>query len=317
MTKEETIMQAIGLLPEEMVIQKETEELKKGAALIEKKEKKIILLQKCRQVLACAACLALVIMSVYVYKGSNKTIQDMPVNNTKEIQNNNKNSKYPGTDGHTDIGGKGTANSKTGCQDTESKEKNKSQDISFYVMAKSYTDTDNSIDSFSENSQDKDTTNNINLKKTRPLTLVKLQTVKEQKVQEREKSTAKKTTTPEYIVFSLDKDFYFTVSNYKKGGKTYIENQKDGKKRFIKGKKELCRAGDKVYFDISVAGSVKKYTGIQTWDKKDIEITAFAKIYMPKDKSQEIAGIFYIGSKCKNNKEGKKYYGIFKSMDNN
>ena len=37
MTKEEMLMQAIGMLPEEMAVQKETDELKKDARNLERK----------------------------------------------------------------------------------------------------------------------------------------------------------------------------------------------------------------------------------------------------------------------------------------
>ncbi len=302
MTKEETIIKAIGLLPEEMIVQKETEELKKGAARFEKEEKQLIAMQKCRHALTCAACLAFVIIIVYIYKNQDNTKPDMPVKNITETPGNSKNSQYAGT-----------GNSKS----TENKKKDKSkiQDAKFFVMERSNKSTENKLDSFSEDNSDTDVTGNINLKETLPLALVKLQTIKEQEVKEQTKSTAKKTVNPEYIVFSLDRDFYFTVPGYKKGGKTYITDKESRKKRFIKGKKELCKAGDKVYFDISVADSRKSCTGIPAWDKKNIQIITSIEIYVKKGKNYKKTGIFYIGSKSKNNKEEERYYGIFKNSN--
>lgn len=307
MTKEETIINAIGLLPEEMVIQEETEELKKCAARLEKEEKKLIILQRSRSVLACVACLALIITIVSVISYIRKSPDNIRQDNIAGIPEISKSSQYTGTNNNKSTENKG-------------KEINKTKDTKLFIMENSYKDTNNNTASFQEDNPVTDTIDNINLKEVLPSTLVKLQTFKEQETKEQEtkeqtKSTAKKTTKPEYIVFSLNRDFYFTVSNYKKGSKTYITGKEDGKKRFLKGKRELCKAGDKVYFDISAAGTKKSCTGIPAWDKEDIEITAFAEIYMQKGKNQEMAGIFYIGKKYKNNKEGKIYYGIFKNSN--
>lgn len=307
MTKEETIIKAIGLLPEEMIVQKETEELKKGAARLEKEEKQLIAMQKCRHALTCAACLALVIIIVYMYKNQDNTKPDMPVKNITETPGKSTENQYAGTSNSKSIKNK-------------KKDKSKIQDAKFFVMERSNKSTENKLDSFSEDNSDTDVTGNINLKETLPLVLVKLQTIKEQEVKEQEvkeqtKSTTKKTVNPEYIVFSLDRDFYFTVPDYKKGGKTYITDKENRKKRFVTGKKELCKAEDKVYFDISVADSRKSCTGIPAWDKKNIQIITSIEIYVKKGKNYKKTGIFYIGSKSKNNKEEERYYGIFKNSN--
>ncbi len=129
-----------------------------------------------------------------------------------------------------------------------------------------------------------------------------------------------KLKTAGYIVFGMDRDFYITIPQ--KAGKTYILNGKSGKKHFIKGEEVLCKAGNKVYFDISGIKLDKAgICGIEAWDKGGIEVTAFADIYLKNSKDLEKAARLYIGEKEKKktvkNKKGDVYYGFIEIGNGN
>ena len=80
MKKEEILLQAIGMLPDEMAVQDVTEELLKGAASIEKKANAHRLLHKCSYVLAAAACFAVIITSLF-FTGRHNIQQPDDINN--------------------------------------------------------------------------------------------------------------------------------------------------------------------------------------------------------------------------------------------
>ena len=67
MKKEEILLQAIGMLPDEIIMESVTEELLEGAANIEKEEKRRKFLHKCSYVLA-AACFAVIVTGLLQLK---------------------------------------------------------------------------------------------------------------------------------------------------------------------------------------------------------------------------------------------------------
>lgn len=282
MTKEEMLMQAIGMLPEEMAVQKETEELKKDARNLEKKE----ILYKSRYILATvAASLVLIITAASVNK--NYGIKD-------KVNDAGINSSIP---------------DKNAAYSNENKETRKENSINCFVIAD--TAGKKNIELCQEdNTKDIDSLPYKNLKKALQGRTVKLQAVEDTQ----SNSSSKKKAETEYIVFSFDQDCYLALSGFNKAGITYILDKESCQKNYIKGKEEFCKAGNYVYFDISgakVKGSYKE--NIKNWDKKSIEVIAYADIYQKKDGNMEKTGVFYIGAKQKkkNNKERKIYYGRF------
>lgn len=265
MKKEEILLQAIGMLPDEIIMESVTEELLEGAANIEKEEKRRKFLHKCSYVLAAAACFAVIVTGLLQLKRN--SVQQQNVINGK-----NKNSVTV---------------------------ESKSNNIKLYI----YKDTE-SAGQQKSSEQDKSDTGKKEILYGKP---VKLETVK----LFQNSSASRKTKEREYIIFGMDSDFYFTITG--KPGKTYILNRKTGKKHFVNGKETLCKAGNKVYFDISgvEAGKYIK-ENIEIWDKKGVEVTAYIDLYLKNSKKPEPAGRFYIGKKNKEikDKKGDVYYGF-------
>lgn len=288
MKKEEILLHAIGMLPDEMAVQDVTEELMAGAVYIEKEEKRRSFLHKCGYALAAAACFAVIATSINIL-GEYGTRQPDAISDSKiSIMTSERDNSNAGI--------------------TKSSEKN--SNIRLFV----YGNT-GSTEQQKSSAEDKSCNDNSKKEVLYGKT-VKLETVKEMQ----DSIASKKAAEPEYIVFGMDRDFYFTVS--KNTGKTYILNGKSRKKRLVSGKEVLCKAGNKVYFDISGIKPDKGGTGnIDTWDKDNIEVIAFADIYVKDDQDMETAGSFYIGRKTQNKaekgKEGDVYYGFFKSKNGN
>lgn len=252
MTKEEMLMQAIGMLPEEMAVQEVTEELKKEAGKLERKE----FFYKSRFILAAvAACIVLVITVASINKNPNTNITSK-VNDT-------------------------SINSGSKVYSDENKAGSNKDSINCFVMA------------------------DTNFKKALQGRTVKLQVVKDMQSD----SSSQKKAEQECIVFSFDKDCYINIPGY-------ILDRESGKKYYIKGKEELCKAGNNIYFDVSGEKVKDAYKeNIKSWDKKGIKIIAYTDIYQKKDGNMEKTGVFYIGvkQKKKNNKERKIYYGRFEN----
>lgn len=281
MKKEEILLQAIGMLPDEMAVQDVTEELLEGAASIEKKANARRFLHKCSYVLAAAACFAVIITSLF-FTGRQDIHQPDDINNdgtgilTGESKNDSVNS---------------TGNSE------------KDNNIKLFV----YSDG-GSTEQQKSNSEDKSYNDTVRKEvlygKTVKLPALKLAQYS---------SASKKTKETEYIVFSMDRDFYFTVPG--NAGRTYIFNEKSGKKHFVNGEEALCKAGNKVYFDISGGETGKETANIENWDKEGRKVIAYTDIYLKDKKDIKPAGRFYIGKKEKNksvkDKEGDVYYGFF------
>lgn len=265
MKKEEILLQAIGMLPDEIIMESVTEELLEGAVNIEKEEKKRKFLHKCSYVLAAAACFAVIVTGLLQLKRN--SVQQKNI-----INGENKNSVAV---------------------------ESKSNNIKLYI----YKDTE-SAGQQKSSEQDKSDTGKREILYGKP---VKLETVK----LFQNSSASRKTKEREYIIFSMDSDFYFTITG--KPGKTYILNRKTGKKHFVNGKETLCKAGNKVYFDISGVEAGKDIKGnIEIWDKKGVEVTTYIDLYLKNSKKPEPAGRFYIGKKNKEikDKKGDVYYGF-------
>ncbi len=281
MKKEEILLQAIGMLPDEMAVQDVTEELLEGAASIEKKANARRLLHKCSYVLAAAACFAVIITSLF-FTGRQDIHQPDDINNggtgilTGESKNDSVNS---------------TGNSE------------EDNNIKIFVYKNG-----GSTEQEKSNSEDK-SYNNTGRKEVLYGKTVKLPALK----LAQDSSASKKTKETEYIVFGMDRDFYFTVPG--NAGRTYIFNEKSGKKHFVNGEEALCKAGDKVYFDISGGETGKETANIENWDKEGRKVIAYTDIYLKDKKDIKPAGRFYIGKKEKNksvkDKEGDVYYGFF------
>lgn len=278
MTKEEMLMQAIGMLPEEMAVQKETDELKKDARNLERK----VMLYKSRYILAAAACLLLIITAASINKNHNRNMED-------KVKDASINSSSP----------------------DKNKEDGKKNSINCFVI----TDTADKADKGNtEVCQDGDNEYNNSFQPTDLKKVLQGRTVKLQTVQDiQSSSSSKKKATAEYIVYSFDKDCYITISGHSETGMAYIMDKESGRKHYIKGEKEFCKTGNHIYFDISVAkmGSSCK-EDIKGWNKKGIKVTAYTDIYQEKDGNMEKTGVFYIGVK-QNNKERKIYYGKFEN----
>ncbi|MDE6615482.1 MAG: hypothetical protein K2K35_02870 [Lachnospiraceae bacterium] len=276
MKKEEILLQAIGMLPDEMIMEGVTEELLEGAANIEKEEKKRKFVHKCSYVLATAACFTVIVTGLFLSKRHSiqqpDTINDENINIITVESNSNN--------------------------------------IKLYIYKDIYEDAE-SIGQQKSNEQDKSDTGTgkkeILYGKTVKLEAVKLF---------QNSSASKKIKEREYIILGMDRDFYFTIPG--KPGKTYILNGKNGKKHFVNGKEALCKAGNKVYFDISGGEAGKDIKGsIDIWDKKGVEVTAYIDLYLKNGKAPEPAGRFYIGKKNKaiKDKKGDVYYGFLEIKD--
>lgn len=288
MKKEEILLHAIGMLPDEMVVQDVTEELLAGAANIKREEKRYNFIHRCSYALAAAACFAVIITALNIL-GRYNIRQPDAISDSKVNIITSENSS-----GHSGI--------------VKSSENN-NNNIKLLV----YKNT-GSTEQQKSSSEDKSNTDSI-IEVLYGRT-VKLETVKEMPVN----AAGKKTKTAEYIVFGMERDFYFTVSN--NTGRTYILNTQNGKKRFVNGKEVLCKAGNRVYFDISGMKADKdSFSNIDTWDKDGMKVIAFADIYIKDKQDMEQAGSFYIGRKTGNKseegKEGDMYYGFFKSKNSN
>lgn len=293
MKKEEVLLHAVGMLPDEMAVQDVTEELLAGAANIEREEKRHNLIHKCSYALAAAACFAVIITGLNISGRYNirqpDTINDSKVN----IITSENNSGDAGI--------------------IKSSEKND------YIRLFVYGDISSKEQQKStseDKSHDGSSIKYGSIKEILYGKTVKLETVKEMQAN----AVGKKTKGAEYIVFGMERDFYFTVSN--NTGRTYILNPKSGKKRFVKGDEVLCKAGNKVYFDISGIKTDKdSFSNTDAWDKDSMEIIAFTEIYIKDNQDIKQAGSFYIGRKTGNKSEkGKKgdmYYGFFKGKNSN
>ncbi len=271
MKKEEILLQAIGMLPDEIIMESVTEELLEGAANIEKEEKKRKFLHKCSYVLAAAACFAAIVTGLLQLKMN--SIQQQNI-----IDGENKNSVVV---------------------------ESKSNNIKLYIYKGIYKDTESAGQQKSSEQDKSDTgTGKKEILYGKP---VKLETVK----LFQNSSASRKTKEREYIIFGMDSDFYFTITG--KPGKTYILSRKTGKKHFVNGKETLCKAGNKVYFDISGVEAGKDIKGnIEIWDKKGVEVTTYIDLYLKNGKEPVPAGRFYIGKKNKEikDKKGDVYYGF-------
>ncbi|MCI9078573.1 MAG: hypothetical protein HFH68_06555 [Lachnospiraceae bacterium] len=288
MKKEEILLQAIGMLPDEMAAEDVTEELMAEAANIEKGEKRKKYLHKCSYALA-AACFLVIITSLYLSGGNNIHQRDI-------ISSSNINV----------ITGKSDSNSVNSAVNS-----GKDDNIKLFVYG--------NIEQQKSYAKDK-SYNNIARKEILYGKTVKLETVNLIHDNNKTKSSSKRAKEVKYIVFGMDRDFYFTIST--KAGKTYIFNEKNGEKHFVNGEKTLCKAGNKVYFDISSAKTDKSSSGnIKNWDKTGKEVIAYTDIYLKNGKTLETAGRFYIGKKEKNktvkDKEGDVYYGLFENKNGN
>lgn len=278
MKKEEILLHAIGMLPDEMAVQDVTEELLVGAAGIEREERRRGFLHKCSYVLAAAACFAFIITSLFLLGKHNIQQPDIVNDGSVNILTGKSNS----------------------INSAGSSEKN--DNISLFVYK------DGGITEQQKSYTDDKSYNDTNRKEVLYGSTVKLPAVK--LVQD--SSTSKKTKETKYIILGMDRDFYFTVSG--KAGKTYILNKKSGKKHFINGGKVLCKAGNKVYFDITGREAGKETVNTGNWNTEGIEVTAYIDLYLKDREDIKPAGRFYIGKKEKNkpvkDKEGDVYYGF-------
>ncbi len=263
MKKEEILLQAIGMLPEEMAVEDVTEEILEGAANIEKDEKRRKFLHKCSYALATAACFAIIITGLYLFRGRSIRQPDTVIDENVNIITGKSSSEYTNIKFFLYGNKSNREQQKTGTED------------SIY--------------------------NGIVSKEVLYGKTVKLETAR-------------------YIIFGMDRDFYFTIPQ--KPGKTYILNEKSGKKHFVKEEKVLCKAGNKVYFDISGTKVDKgSICNIEAWDKEGIELAAFTDIYLKNGKDIKKAARFYIGEKEKNKtgkaKKGDVYYGFLEIENGN
>lgn len=284
MKKEEVLLHAIGMLPDEMVVQDVTEELLEGAAGIEKEADTHKVLRRCSPALAAAACFAVIITSVLLLGKHGiwqpDTANDSNINILKE------------------------ENGSSSVNSIWSSEKH--DNIKFFV----YKDEDGTEQ---QKSYTNDNSGDTGRKEVVYGKTVKLPSVK----QVQDSSTSKKAKETEYIILGMDRDFYFTV--YGGAGKTYILNGKSRKKHFIDGDRELCKAGNKVYFDLSAGEAAGSTASIEKWDKEGKEVTAYIDLYLKNGKNLKPAGRFYIGKEEKNKqvkgKEGEIYYGFLEIKD--
>lgn len=280
MKKEEILLHAIGMLPDEMAVQDVTEELLVGAAGIEREERRRGFLHKCSYALAAAACFAFIITSLFLLGKHNIQRPDI-------INDGNVNI-LTGESKSDSVNSAGSSEKNDNIKLFVYKDGGSTEQQKSYTDDKSYNDT--------------------NRKEVLYGNTVKLPAVK----MVQDISASKKAEETEYIILGMDRDFYFTVSG--NTGKTYILNEKNRQKHFVNGKEALCKAGNKVYFDITGGEAGKETASIGNWDKEGMEVTAYIDLYLKNRKGIKPAGRFYIGKKEKNkpvkDKEGDVYYGF-------
>lgn len=270
--KEEILLYAIGKLPEDMITEEDIDSIKAGALQIEKEERKKHLIH---YIAATAACVAALIISASVYNRQEQ----------KKVQEGNikLNRIYSSTNNSNDSEKKNTSTKKS------------TSTVSVFTINIKEKIAEDSVYSSQKNVDYKNYNTDI---------------INSDELYNMEKIPYNKTVDLQlseqtYIVFSIDTDFHLSVSNKK--NKAYIIKA-NGKKRYIKESKTLCKAGSTVYLNINGSRTISD-VAIPEWEEKGISVIACAKTNQSED------GIFYVGkataSSEKNNKKGDIYYGIF------
>lgn len=321
--KEELLLKAIGNLPEEMVSEEDMEDIIEGAGRLQKRKWKTGILYKCVYPAAAVACIAVFISVVIFHKSNNRAYN--PGEHISSGSKHNITADNSSNSGSEKPGGSNTGN-KTAYD-------NNPDDGAVNLFAMTYTsadkelanesagkdileeDTSESYDSEQENKRKTGDKNPVTHSTCRLKKVPYGSTVQLQAVQDKQGGQVKK-----YIVFTFDTDFYINISG--EAGKSYIYDNGENKKHYIKGGGQLCAAKSRVYFDISGSGNVTSGYSVPDWDKKGIAVTAAITASIEENGSRKVTGTFYIGKKKTKNKssnksscdkEGVVYYGMFRN----
>jgi len=331
MDKEKKLAEAIGMLPEDMLAEEDTRQLKAGAKQLEKKEKRRKLLYAMLYPATAAACLVIIIISANAVKyfSHNKTINNSPGKEYSQITsgnnstgNNSKNSCNK--NGNADNDSAGNINENNPGDNNSNNNKNNDNQMPLedkacvtgedkasifsvkYIKERPCNIFENCVSSSKKagnnNStsvqQNPDTLNKIPYGKTSRLQVVRYNQDKKRK----------------YILFSIDTDFNLAING--KAGSSFAINNKNSRKHSIKKSRVFCKADSKIYLDVTNKNIISSDTGysktrnmdIPEWDKKGIQVIASAST------ADRGNSTFYIGRK--DNKKGGVYYGIFIKEEN-
>ena len=290
MIEEEMLLHAIGELPEDLVTEENMDAIRAGADQIEREERKrrTAGFRKC---VGAAACAAILVISIGVYYNMSGRGTD-----SGSTSGNADNSSQ------ADLMPSGTESGKL-SKDSDNRDSNAKSPV-YVFAADSKENAACTVDNDAADNEDSaPSVENKAYDSSRESDLNEMYTMKRRIPSSR--TVEIEPGEQGYIVFSLDVDFQLAVAAGK--SKTYIVGE-NKKKHYMKEEKTSCRAGSRVYLDISQSKSALD-VDVPEWDGQGKQVIAYAETELTG------GGTFYIcrssdGSE-KNNQKGVKYYGIF------